>query len=135
MMDRQTFRAIIVVSTMQKRQRYEESLQSMPLFAGLTSDQRAVIADCLSLETFQVCCMLHITIQQTCITAACFCIKGVGSRLFPCRNGSFHGMSSSVSDPVMQAEQNGILSPKSFSIRQGNMRQLGTLSTSHGISK
>ena len=53
-MDRQTFRAIIVVSTMQKRRRYEESLQSMPLFAGLTSEQRAVIADCLSLETFQV---------------------------------------------------------------------------------
>lgn len=53
-MDRQTFRAIIVVSTMQKRRRYEESLQSMPLFAVLTAEQRAVIADCLSLETFQV---------------------------------------------------------------------------------
>lgn len=54
-MERSTFRSIIVVSSMQKRQRYEECLASMPLFASLTPDQRAAIADCLSLETFQVC--------------------------------------------------------------------------------
>lgn len=54
-MERSTFRSIIVVSSMQKRQRYEECLASMPLFASLTLDQRAAIADCLSLETFQVC--------------------------------------------------------------------------------
>ena len=53
-MDRCTFRSIIVVSTMEKRQRYEESLSSMPLFASLSPEQRAVIADCLCLETFQV---------------------------------------------------------------------------------
>lgn len=53
-MERCTFRSIIVVSTMEKRQRYEESLASMPLFASLSLEQRAVIADCLSLETFQV---------------------------------------------------------------------------------
>lgn len=53
-MERSTFRSIIVVSSMQKRQRYEECLAAMPLFAALTPDQRAAIADCLSLETFQV---------------------------------------------------------------------------------
>ena len=53
-MERATFRAIIVVSTMQKRQRYEEMLQSMPLFSALMPEQRAAIADCLSLEAFQV---------------------------------------------------------------------------------
>ena len=57
-MERSTFRSIIVVSGMQKRQRYEECLASMPLFASLTPDQRAAIADCLSLETFQVCSLL-----------------------------------------------------------------------------
>ena len=55
-MDRVTFRSIIVVSTMEKRQRYEQSLASMPLFAALSPDHRAVIADCLCLETFQVTC-------------------------------------------------------------------------------
>ena len=53
-MERSTFRSIIVVSSMQKRQRYEECLVGMPLFASLTPDQRAAIADCLSLDTFQV---------------------------------------------------------------------------------
>ena len=53
-MERCTFRSIIVVSTMQKRQRYEASLASMPLFAALSPEQRATIADCLSLETFEV---------------------------------------------------------------------------------
>lgn len=53
-MERTTFRSIIVVSTMQKRQRYEECLAGMLLFASLSPDQRAAIADCLSLETFQV---------------------------------------------------------------------------------
>lgn len=53
-MERAIFRGIIVVSTMQKRQRYEEALQGMPLFSALMPQQRAAIADCLSLETFQV---------------------------------------------------------------------------------
>jgi len=53
-MERSTFRSIVVVSTMQKRQRYEASLSSMPLFAALSPEQRAIIADCLSLETFEV---------------------------------------------------------------------------------
>jgi len=53
-MERCTFRSIIVVSTMEKRQRYEASLASMPLFAALSPEQRAIIADCLSLETFEV---------------------------------------------------------------------------------
>ena len=53
-MERCTFRSIIVVSTMEKRQRYEASLSSMPLFAALSLEQRAIIADCLSLETFEV---------------------------------------------------------------------------------
>jgi len=39
---------------MEKRQRYEASLASMPLFAALSPEQRAIIADCLSLETFEV---------------------------------------------------------------------------------
>ncbi len=39
---------------MEKRQRYEASLSSMPLFAALSPEQRAIIADCLSLETFEV---------------------------------------------------------------------------------
>ena len=67
-MERSTFRSIIVVSSMQKRQRYEECLASMPLFASLSLDQCAAIADCLSLDTFQVCslpndplcCGLHL---------------------------------------------------------------------------
>lgn len=60
-MERSTFRSIIVVSSMQKRQRYEECLAGMPLFSALTPHQRAAIADCLSLDTFQVicCCLLH----------------------------------------------------------------------------
>ena len=53
-MDRVTFRSIIVASTVEKRRRYEQCLASMPLFAALSPDQRAVIADCLCLETFQV---------------------------------------------------------------------------------
>ena len=53
-MERSTFRSIIVTATMHKRQRYEDCLAAMPLFAPLTPDQRAAIADCLSLETFQV---------------------------------------------------------------------------------
>ncbi|KAL0023027.1 hypothetical protein WJX79_001295 [Trebouxia sp. C0005] len=53
-MERCTFRSIIVVSTMEKRQRYEASLASMPLFAALSPEQRAIIADCLSLETFEM---------------------------------------------------------------------------------
>lgn len=71
-MERSTFRSILVVSSMQKRQRYEECLASMPLFAALTPDQRAAIADCLSLETFQVgwLTVLCATLPCICATAA-----------------------------------------------------------------
>ena len=53
-LDRVTFRNIILVSTMQKRQHYEETLAGMSLLGDMTAEQRAVIADCLSGEVFQV---------------------------------------------------------------------------------
>ena len=53
-LDRVTFRNIILVSTMQKREHYEETLAGMSLLGDMTAEQRAVIADCLSAEVFQV---------------------------------------------------------------------------------
>ena len=53
-LDRVTFRNIILVSTMQKRQHYEETLAGMSLLGDMTAEQRAVIADCLLAEVFQV---------------------------------------------------------------------------------
>eukprot|EP00891_Asterochloris_glomerata_P002124 jgi/Astpho2/2124/gw1.00038.236.1_t len=52
-LDRVTFRDIILVSTMQKREHYEETLAGMSLLGDMTAEQRAVIADCLSAEVFQ----------------------------------------------------------------------------------
>lgn len=51
--DRPTFRSIIVVSMAQKRQKYEAILEKMDMFSGLSVENRAVIADCLSAEVFQ----------------------------------------------------------------------------------
>jgi cAMP-dependent protein kinase regulator len=48
--DRTTFRNIIVVSMMQKRQHYERVLANMQMFSTLTPENRAVIADSLILE-------------------------------------------------------------------------------------
>eukprot|EP01026_Neomeris_dumetosa_P066715 TRINITY_DN6473_c0_g1_i6.p1 TRINITY_DN6473_c0_g1~~TRINITY_DN6473_c0_g1_i6.p1 ORF type:complete len:336 (-),score=62.15 TRINITY_DN6473_c0_g1_i6:405-1412(-) len=50
--DRQTFRVIILGSMMQKRQRYDEILSSMPIFSNLSSESVAGIADCLVTERF-----------------------------------------------------------------------------------
>ncbi|KAK9814074.1 hypothetical protein WJX72_000322 [[Myrmecia] bisecta] len=52
-MDRTTFRNLVVVSFMEKRQRYERVLADMPIFRGLTPENRSVIADCLALEVYQ----------------------------------------------------------------------------------
>ncbi len=80
--ERCTFRSIIVVSTMEKRQRYEASLSSMPLFAALSPEQRAIIADCLSLETFEVFLAALMLMQHKMLRVAshgartcCVCLK------------------------------------------------------------
>lgn len=51
--DRATFRNIIVASKMHKRQHYEAVLAAMEVFSALTPEQRSVIADCLTPETFR----------------------------------------------------------------------------------
>jgi len=53
-MDRSTFRRIILQSRIERRERFEETLQNMSVFASLTANQRASIADCLELEVFEV---------------------------------------------------------------------------------
>jgi len=53
-LDRGTFRAIVVAATMQKRVQHEAILDKMAIFASLTPENRAAIADCL---TPQVGCM------------------------------------------------------------------------------
>lgn len=53
-MDRATFRRIILAARIKRREKFEETLQEMPIFAALTASQRASIADCLELEIFEV---------------------------------------------------------------------------------
>ena len=47
-LDRGTFRAIVVAATMQKRVQHEAILDKMAVFASLTPENRAAIADCLT---------------------------------------------------------------------------------------
>ena len=47
-LDRGTFRAIVVAATMQKRVQNESILDNMAVFASLTPENRAAIADCLT---------------------------------------------------------------------------------------
>ena len=82
-MERNTFRSIIVVSTMQKRQQYEECLASMPLFTSLTPHQRSAIADCLSLETFQVIPLLFAPSVATSVPRHCACLQYLLSFCMP----------------------------------------------------
>jgi len=64
---------------MEKRQRYEASLSSMPLFAALSPEQRAIIADCLSLETFEVFLAALMLMQHKFAShgarTCCVCLK------------------------------------------------------------
>ena len=47
-LDRGTFRAIVVAATVQKRVQHEAILDDMAVFASLTPENRAAIADCLT---------------------------------------------------------------------------------------
>lgn len=49
-MDRATFRRIILASRIARRERFEETLKGMSIFASLSANQLASIADCLELE-------------------------------------------------------------------------------------
>lgn len=42
--DRATFRKIMVASTAARRARFENTLKDIPLFSGLSAEQRALIA-------------------------------------------------------------------------------------------
>ena len=53
-MDRATFRRIILAARIKRREKFEETLQEMSIFAALTASQSASIADCLELEIFEV---------------------------------------------------------------------------------
>lgn len=53
-MERSTFRTIVLAARMQKRQRYEEVLTNMAIFQALTPANRSSIADCLTAEVYQV---------------------------------------------------------------------------------
>ena len=48
--DRATFRQIVVESTQHKRALYEKSLADMELFKHLSSEERAIMADCLRMQ-------------------------------------------------------------------------------------
>ncbi len=53
-LDRGTFRAIVVAATMQKRVQHEAILDKMAVFASLTPENRAAIADCLTPQVWRV---------------------------------------------------------------------------------
>jgi hypothetical protein len=53
-MERSTFRTIVLAARMQMRQRYEEVLADMAIFQDLTPANRSSIADCLIAEVYQV---------------------------------------------------------------------------------
>ena len=55
-LDRGTFRAIVVAATMQKRVQNESILDNMAVFASLTPENRAAIADCLTPQVGVVAC-------------------------------------------------------------------------------
>lgn len=52
-LDRQTFRALVVSSTVERRKRHEIFLRSVKLFKDLSPEQLAAIADCLEMETYE----------------------------------------------------------------------------------
>lgn len=51
--DRITFQGLIVVGMRERRQKQEQTLATMTLFANLTNEDRAVIADCLLSEIYE----------------------------------------------------------------------------------
>ena len=53
-LDRVTFRSIVLASRRAKRQRFDAALDAMAVFATLTPDSRAAMADCFAVERFQV---------------------------------------------------------------------------------
>ena len=53
-LDRGTFRAIVVAATMHKRVQHEAVLDKMAVFASLTPENRAAIADCLTPQVVHV---------------------------------------------------------------------------------
>ena len=53
-MDRASFRRIILTSRIEKREKFEATLEQMEIFQKLSAAQRASIADCLISETFEV---------------------------------------------------------------------------------
>lgn len=52
-LDRESFRRIIIDSTRQKRERYEQFIQSVDLLQGLTHSNRAQIADTLGVKHYK----------------------------------------------------------------------------------
>jgi CRP-like cAMP-binding protein len=50
--DRETFRHIIIDSTAEKRKRYEDFLETVPLLSNLSRQERAQVADCLETVHF-----------------------------------------------------------------------------------
>lgn len=52
--DRSTFRALVIRSMAERRQRYEATLRGMAVFRHLSQGQLAAVADCLHQEVFEV---------------------------------------------------------------------------------
>lgn len=50
--DRETFRHIIIDSTAKKRKHYEEFLETVPILANLSKQERSLVADCLETVKF-----------------------------------------------------------------------------------
>lgn len=51
--DRETFRHIIIDSSAEKRRKFEEFLESVPLLSSLSKQERSQVADCLETVTFK----------------------------------------------------------------------------------
>ena len=82
-LDRDTFRAIVVAATMQKRVQHEAILDKMAVFASLTPENRAAIADCL---TPQVRChtvepRLRLLLRHHCDLLRCCSVDEIAARL------------------------------------------------------
>ena len=56
-LDRSTFRSIVVAATVARRQAYDGILAAMTIFASLTPENRAAIADCLTPQVLSPGCL------------------------------------------------------------------------------
>lgn len=52
-MDRETFRHLIIESTLKKRKVFEELIQSIPILSKLNKQERAQVVDCLETKEFK----------------------------------------------------------------------------------